>query len=236
MKNDYKIYSLKDPNTDLIRYIGMTGCSIKKRLNEHIRCNDKSRRRNWIFSLKNKESSPIIELIEDNLNLIDACNKEIEYIKLFKSAGAMLVNSAIGGQRGMNGFKHSEETRKKQSESRKGLPSWNIGIPMSEDAKKKLSKSKTGKGLGNKHRQGKIPYNKGIPLQEDRKKYLSEFNKGKLPPNYNKSKYNIEAIVELYNHGVKITHIAKQFNCNHSAIRYLLQRHTFYKNRLNQLN
>jgi len=232
MENNYKIYCLKEPDTELVRYIGLTGCSIEKRFKEHIKCNDKSRRRNWIYSLKSKGVKPTIGLIEDGLNLKDACNKEIEYIKLFKSVGAILVNSAIGGQRGMTGYKHSEETKRKQSESRKGTPAWNKGIPASEEAKIKLSESKKGQGIGNKHRQGKIPHNKGVSLSEDAKKNLSELNKGKLPPNYNKSKYDIDKIIELYKQGIKITHIAKQFNCNHGAIRYLLQRHTSYNNRL----
>jgi len=48
----------------------------------------------------------------------------------------------------MLGRKHSEETKKKISESRTGTTAWNKGIPMKEEMKKRLSKTLKGKYVG----------------------------------------------------------------------------------------
>jgi hypothetical protein len=74
------------------------------------------------------------------------------------------------------GFKHSEETKKKMSESHKGKRKGKPGYPRSEETKKKMSESHTGRTcslehkknvsiskLGNKNPMfGKVPWNKKI--------------------------------------------------------------------------
>ncbi|MFA5247875.1 MAG: NUMOD3 domain-containing DNA-binding protein [Patescibacteria group bacterium] len=79
----------------------------------------------------------------------------------------------------------SEETRNKL----KGRNPWNKGIPLSEEAKQKLSESCKGRIPWNKgvpHKQeskNKMSIKKkGIPLSEEHKKHLSESHKG-LKPN-----------------------------------------------------
>ena len=64
----------------------------------------------------------------------------------------------------MFGKKHSEETKKKMSNSHKGQIPPNKGKPMSEETKKKLSDS----------HKGQIPPNKGKPMSEEQKKKLSK--------------------------------------------------------------
>ena len=49
------------------------------------------------------------------------------------------------------GKKRDPETGRKISLANKGRKVWNKGIPMSEDQKLKVSASRKGKGLGNKH-------------------------------------------------------------------------------------
>ena len=85
----------------------------------------------------------------------------------------------------------SEETKRKMSESRKGRPSpnkgkpaHNKGIPMSEEQKRKISESK--KNISEETRKklsdalkGRPAHNKGIPMSEEQKKKLREKNKGK---------------------------------------------------------
>lgn len=60
------------------------------------------------------------------------------------------------------GKKHTEESKRKMSESSKGQKAWNKGIPHTEETKKKLSEAK-----------------KGISLSEETKRKISEANQGK---------------------------------------------------------
>jgi hypothetical protein len=54
-------------------------------------------------------------------------------------------------QAALNRPPFSEETKKKMSESRKGRPAWNKGIPASEKTKKKISEALKGKFAEEKH-------------------------------------------------------------------------------------
>lgn len=59
------------------------------------------------------------------------------------------------------------------SESLKGRPAWNKGIPRTDDVKRKISES----------HKGKIPWNKGIPRTDKAKKNISKSLKGSIPWN-----------------------------------------------------
>lgn len=91
------IYSLKNPITNEIRYIGKTG-DLHRRLQNHISHskNLNTRVGNWIKSLIKDNLLPIIEIIEE-------CNediwqeKEIYWIKYYKDLGYNLVNYSKGG-------------------------------------------------------------------------------------------------------------------------------------------
>lgn len=150
---DYKVYSLKEPDSDIVRYIGYTGKSLKVRLRGHLNCLiSKSKKNSWIISLKNKNTSPTIELIEDGLTKEEALNKEVFYIKLFKSFGANLVNGTTGGD---VGTELSAEARKKVSEANKGrrpsketiekIRAKNIGQKRTQEFKDSLSIKLKGK-------------------------------------------------------------------------------------------
>jgi hypothetical protein len=89
------------------------------------------------------------------------------------------------------GKTHSEETKRKISDLKKGRPSWNkgkkcdnisgekngfYGKTHSEETKNKISNSL----------KGRVSYNKGKSMSEEQKKKISESHKGK--PAYNKGK------------------------------------------------
>ena len=89
-----------------------------------------------------------------NLSEIDAFRHEVYMIAVFgrKDLGTgILINMTNGGDQppSSKGKKLSEEHKKKVSEALKGKEKtyavWNKGIPMTKDAKKKLSLAKTGK-------------------------------------------------------------------------------------------
>lgn len=113
----YTIYKLIDPNTNEIRYIGLTFNDLKLRLKSHMSEPGKSHKIHWIKNLKKQGIRPIIESIEENISTFDeACEREIYYIDYFKSLGCDLTNMNSGGNKNK---KMSEESRKKMSESQK---------------------------------------------------------------------------------------------------------------------
>lgn len=130
----YTIYKLIDPETNEIRYIGLTFNDLKQRLRSHCSEKSKSHKSNWVQLLKKKGLKPIIESIEsDILSYDDVCEREIFYIERYKSEGHKLTNMASGGNKNK---KMSDETRKKMSESAKNR---NFKLVLSDDTKKILS-------------------------------------------------------------------------------------------------
>lgn len=115
---------------------------------------------------------------------------EIGFIKMYDSVNNG-YNACDGGSKSVSGFHHSDDTRKKMSEMKKGKPSWNKGIPMREETKQKLREVKKGqipwttgrhwdeetKRKISESRKGQH-YMKGIPKSESHKKALSESRKG----------------------------------------------------------
>ena len=69
----------------------------------------------------------------------------------------------------MLGKQHSEESKKKMSESHKGKPSHRKGEQLSEETKKKISEAN----------KGKTPPNKGKPMSEEEKKKLRNGKRSK---------------------------------------------------------
>lgn len=149
-----KIYSLKDPITGLIRYIGKTSRSLEVRLACHLSESNRrqTHRHCWIRSLLALGASPEIELIETVDG--DGCIEEINWIGTMKSFGCDLVNGTIGGESGMSGRTHTPEARAKISASGMGRKqsaesiakrSLKLRRPCSEDKKRKISKANLGR-------------------------------------------------------------------------------------------
>lgn len=108
-----KIYTLDDPITGEVKYVGKTERTLNKRYNEHLSSADTNKARSkvtcWIKSLLNKGLKPTITLI-DIVNS-DWVFWEQHYISLYRSFGFNLKNSSIGGE-GSCGFRHTEEYKK----------------------------------------------------------------------------------------------------------------------------
>ncbi|HWY35508.1 MAG TPA: NUMOD3 domain-containing DNA-binding protein [Nitrosopumilaceae archaeon] len=119
----YKIYTLSDPITVEIRYIGYTEQKLSKRLKNH-RGESRSKlkhkikqnhRNNWINSLLKQNLEPIIELLEETDNYIFS---EKFWISQFKCWGFNLVNGTEGGEEtntSINSKENLEQRRKKWS-------------------------------------------------------------------------------------------------------------------------
>lgn len=87
--------------------------------------------------------------------------KEIYYIKKLNSKYPNGYNFTHGGE-GSLGFFPSDETKKKQSDAKKGKPAYNKGIPMSEEQKQKM----VGRKMSDETKQKLINSHKGIPSKK----------------------------------------------------------------------
>lgn len=110
------IYTLSDPNTNRIRYVGRT-YRPQRRLQEHIwlAANKKHNphKSRWINNLFDNRQIPVFEII-DEASEREWANLEILYVRAFKIFGAELLNASIGGAMVFDrtGLKDSEEVKK----------------------------------------------------------------------------------------------------------------------------
>lgn len=125
------IYTLSDPNTGLVRYVGKTN-NIKRRLNSHMSnysLSTSTKKNNWIISLIKSEKLPIIEVL-DEVPENDINFYEMFYISLLKSWGFNLLNGTDGGDGyDWTGRKHNKESNIKNrmnSPNRKSVAKYDI--------------------------------------------------------------------------------------------------------------
>lgn len=71
-----------------------------------------------------------------------------EHMRLHRKGENNPMYGRTGEKNPMYGRNHSDESRKRMSDAKKGKPSWNKGIHMSDKAKKKLSEVNKGKRKG----------------------------------------------------------------------------------------
>lgn len=110
---NYIIYTLSDPFTYLVKYIGITSRSLQIRLQDHWSdVHGKTYKNNWIKLLKKQKIKPLIEELDTAQSLSDAHLLEMYWIGQFKIWGFVLTNSTLGGEGGL-GYKHTEGSKQK---------------------------------------------------------------------------------------------------------------------------
>lgn len=152
-KMETKIYTLSSSeNPNIIRYIGKTNGSLKKRLSGHItlaKINlEKKYGHNYTSNWINKELSSGNYIIIEELDLIIQDNWEYlerYWISQFKSWGFKLTNLTDGGDGNKGQFFSKESNIARGNKLR--------GIPRSEDVRKNISIGSTGKVLTDKHKE-----------------------------------------------------------------------------------
>ena len=175
----------------------------------------------------------------------EMCSDEQYYIKFFKTLWPNGYNLTEGGdgwsggpceemrrklsvshkglQAGeknpMFGKNHSEETRKKMSESHKNI---------SDETRKKMSESQKGKHLSEEHRRkisesqkGRTAPNKGTHISEETKKKISEAQKGIQHSEETKKKISesLKGKPKSEEHKKKLSKIVLQFTLDGEFIR-----------------
>lgn len=180
------IYGLVDPKTNELRYVG-------KSVNPLVRLRKHISERNVHDTYKDRWLRKLYDLsIKPELIIIDEVKHnqwqfwERFYINYFKSIGCSLTNTTIGGDEppSTKGRKHTDDTRQKMSESKKGKPIPWLNKKRTEKHQKNLTNSLKGR---------KSP-NKGKKFNDEYRKKLSDSHKwqtGKNAPFYGK-KHSIE--------------------------------------------
>jgi len=158
------------------RYIGY-GTNLKIRWNGHKRQLRKNIHNNpYLQSSYNKWGKENFEF-----SIIQEINESTETLRLMEIYWIVYFNSyykdgcgynmTYGGE-GTYGYKHTDEQIKRNSDAKKGKPSWNKGIPMSEESKLKASQSH--KNLSEETRRKQSLAKKGRPSNNKGKKASDE--------------------------------------------------------------
>lgn len=105
----YKVYALIDPIEVKVKYIGITGSSLQKRLEGHLYEAKSSRsstyKLNWIKSLRKKKSKPIIRLLKSYDTREEAAKLEEELIIKYKDSHQLTNNIIDEGKFTSNGYR-----------------------------------------------------------------------------------------------------------------------------------
>lgn len=173
------IYTLSDPITNEVRYVGKTN-NLKTRFYNHLKAKKKSFLSSWIINLKNKNLKPIIEVI-DECGLEDWDFFEKYWISQFKTWGFNLTNLTEGGE-GTYGYYHTDISKEKMSNSRKGKSTiwsigrepWNKGKIYSEEERKKMSEQQKGKTHSDETKKRFSELRKGVPHNDEWNKKISQ--------------------------------------------------------------
>lgn len=216
--NTYSIYSLSDPISNQVRYIGLTS-SINNRYKQHLADKRTSHKKAWLSSLKSQGIYPSVDIIESDLSLEQAFKKEISYILLFKSMGAKLVNMTIGGEAPMANKKHSESTLLKMKTQRSKENNSFFGKRHSKETIEIISKKL----------KGKPSWSLGVKFTKEHKEKLAFAKIGYSPPNKGVSSINFAEVFKLKRDGYSQKEIAIQLKCDPSNISRILNNK--YKNR-----
>lgn len=118
----YTLSSTRDCNN--VRYIGKTIQPLKYRLNKHLFDAVELRLKRHVYNWVRKELNDGFQIIISQIDETDRQDWQIieqYWISQFKSWGFKLTNITIGGA-GYDGAPRSEETRRKISKSKKGVP------------------------------------------------------------------------------------------------------------------
>ena len=155
--------------------------------------------------IENSETPLIIKIKEFDIEE-DALSFEKELIFEIKNIknGGYLYNISEGGIGGMSGYKHTEESKQKMSESRKGKKQneeWiinraktRIGVKSSDETKEKLSIKRRLRVTTDETRKKMSESQKGKVLSEEHKDKIRISNLGKIVSEETKEKQSIAKI------------------------------------------
>jgi hypothetical protein len=133
---------LGDPQTNEIRYVGKTTQSLRRRFLRHMATSDlkgPTHKNNWVKSLLKQGLAPILDVLEECVDVTSMNEAERFWIAYLRYVGARLTNATDGGdglaagskrpaavvekiRRALKGRPKSEEHKRKISETKRGVP------------------------------------------------------------------------------------------------------------------
>lgn len=154
------IYGLYDPRDGRLRYVGKTRRGIKRAWEPHSAHCD-----SWLKGLQAEGLERVVMILErlsDDSTELELNEAERRVIAEAREMGADLTNLTEGGDGLPEGYRFSAETRKRMSESRKG-------IKFSSEHRSKISSSN--KGRTSVWKGKTIPKEVRKKMSEARKRY-----------------------------------------------------------------
>lgn len=121
--NKISIYSLRHPESNEVVYIGKAkNPNLRRNSYNCLKANINGKRpvQKWVTNILLTGIKPVFEIIEV-CDIINWEERECYWIAHFKSTGISLLNVSSGGK-GRNGTTHSEESKKLISLSKTGKP------------------------------------------------------------------------------------------------------------------
>lgn len=176
---EVSIYTLSDPRSNEIRYVGLTR-NVAKRLGRYVRPHTKHLN-NWFESVKASGDFPALTVIEV-VPEPESGECERKWIKHFRELGCNLLNYTDGGERS---YTITEEYRRNLSSARKGK---GLG-PMSQAHKDSISAGNRGKKKPDGFGKRFSALNKsriGTPLSDEHKRRVSDGVKKAMTPEVRK--------------------------------------------------
>jgi hypothetical protein len=168
------IYALKHPETQEIRYVGLTRHPARRLRNE-VSCPHTKHLKNWIYSITSKGLKPQMEILEETEEG-PACDSERRWIKELRARGCRLINFTQGGE---NGFLFTEEAKLRLKGRGKGKKRG----PLSAEHRKHISESLKGRECSPGNGKYLAALNRkraGIPLPDSTKSKLRTIAKNNL--------------------------------------------------------
>ena len=94
MENKVTIYSLIDPDTLEVKYVGRTERTLPRRLASHLTGRENVQKLKWINKLRDKGKIPVIKELW-SCSLESADRIELEYINSYREKGVKLFNTSF---------------------------------------------------------------------------------------------------------------------------------------------
>lgn len=114
----WHIYSLSDPRTEAVRYVGWA-FDVKRRVSQHVlrARKETTHKANWLNQLAGIDMKPDVTVLESGKG--DWAEAERTWIAFFLAEGADLTNATKGGE-GVVGLVFSDESRAKMADAKRG--------------------------------------------------------------------------------------------------------------------
>ena len=157
----YRIYNKVNGKS----YVGQT-VEFDNRIKNHFSGYTNSRAL-WSAICKYGEDAFVVEMLEHNVSEILLDKFEVLHIRFWQSFGSRGYNLTDGGE-GLRGFVHTDETKKKMSESQMGKKNHRFGKIHSVETKRKMSDAHKGE----KH------HYYGKRFSDEHRRKLSESHRG----------------------------------------------------------